>query len=55
MIDIWKIAGDIARLQQYKLVDGEVVVILDDVLAVLNKHILKEKEEEKKNGNTKHL
>ena len=44
MIDLWKMAGDIAKLQTYKLYDdGAKLVELEDVLAIIRKYILEEK------------
>lgn len=41
MIDLWKMAGEIAKLQTYKLFEGgEKLVELEEVLAIIRKYVV---------------
>lgn len=45
MIDLWKMAGEIAKLQTYKLFEGgEKLVELEEVLAIIRKYIVENRE-----------
>ena len=41
MTDLWKMAGEIAKLQTYKLFEGgEKLVELEEVLAIIRKYVV---------------
>ena len=44
MIDLWKMAGDIAKLPAYKSEEGKKLVDLEEVLAIIRKYIVENRE-----------
>ena len=44
MIDLWKMAGDIAKLPTYKSDDGKKLIDLEEVLAIIRKYIVENRE-----------